>query len=58
MTALYMILFRLLQWHALQVDRSLFWLWLRLTDDGEPCELEDEPPPRENVVHLPRRELH
>jgi hypothetical protein len=57
MNAIYMILFRLLQWHAQQVDRAMFWLWLRLTDDGEPCELE-EPIPPTNVVHLPRRELH
>lgn len=57
MKPLYELLFRFLAWHHDQVDRALFWLWLRLTNEPDECEAW-QAPPRENVVHLPRRGLH
>lgn len=60
-TILYELLFRLAQWHQSHVERLVFWLYLRLTDEFGQVEAEQETEhlaPRENTVHIPRRGLH
>jgi hypothetical protein len=62
MKPIYAMLFQFIQWYAFKVDQVAYWLYLRLIDyeldDEEQFENTSELAPRNNSVHIPRRELH